>query len=102
MFLEDSLSIYFDSFVLGIEVFPRWNVPISNFEYFDGERTKNKGVSIEMTTNQRDSSVTVTYDALGVPATLSVYGKDSIKKVTLNTKGGRVTIHSFESVFKAN
>ena len=87
---------------LEIEVFPSWNVPSSTFEYFDGERTKNKGVPIEMTTNRRDSSVTVTYGALGVPATLSVYGKDSVKKVALNAKGGSVTIHSFESVFKAN
>ena len=83
-------------------MFPSWNVPISNFEYFDGERTMDKGIPIEMTANQRDSSVTVTYGALGVPATLSVYGKDSIKKVTLNAKGGHVTIHSFESVFEAN
>jgi alpha-D-xyloside xylohydrolase len=87
---------------LEIEVYPSWNVPRSTFEYFDGERTKNKGVPIEMITNRWDSSVTVIYGALGVPATLSVYGKGSIQKVSLNEKGGIATIHRFESMFKAN
>ena len=46
-------------------MFPSWNVPISNFEYFDGERTMDKGIPIEMTANQRNSSVMVTYALSG-------------------------------------
>jgi alpha-D-xyloside xylohydrolase len=87
---------------LDIEVFPSWNVPRSTFEYYDGERTKNRGVPIEMTTNRYSGSVTVEYGALGAPATLLVYGKNSVRKVTLNERGGLVTIDNFQSAFKAN
>ena len=82
---------------LEIQAFPSYNVPESQFEYYNA--AKNAAVKITMVANAKQQSLVITYGKLGTPATMIVYGKNGEVNAKLNAQGGSVTLRNFHSLF---
>jgi alpha-glucosidase (family GH31 glycosyl hydrolase) len=82
---------------LEIEVFPSYGAQDSKFEYYDGKRNRTSEITLE--TNKKKDSVRITYDDLGLPGKLVVFGKGRNHTYNLEEGGGDVTIDGFESLF---
>jgi alpha-D-xyloside xylohydrolase len=82
---------------LEIEVFPSYNVPNSQFEYYNAFR--NESVMIKAMTNRGAQSVTVAWGDLGANGMLVLYGKQGPSDITLEGSDGRATVCGFVSLF---
>ena len=82
---------------LDIEVFPSFEVPRTNFVYYNGN--SGKVVDIEMVNDRRRRTVEVTWGHIGVSGTLVVYTKDGQQNSTLNANGGRAEFRNVQSLF---
>jgi alpha-glucosidase (family GH31 glycosyl hydrolase) len=82
---------------LEIQAFPSYNVPASQFEYYNA--VQNGTATITMVTDKREKSVIITYEDLGTPGTIIVYGKDGQRNATLTAGRGSVLFRGFVSLF---
>jgi alpha-D-xyloside xylohydrolase len=82
---------------LEIQVFPGFGCPKSEFKYYNA--AKNETVFITATTSKTDQSVVLEYGELGLPGTITIYGKGGEYNVTLESGGGSATVKGFASLF---
>lgn len=76
-----------------IEIYPSWDVPKSEFMYWNGR----KQVKIEVVTMKKSKTVTISIDGdLGAEASYSIYHKGGCKEGTLSR---RVVVHNVDALF---
>jgi alpha-glucosidase (family GH31 glycosyl hydrolase) len=82
---------------LEIQIFPSYNAPVSQFEYYNA--AKKAPVKITAVADAKEQSISITYGDLGIPATFVVYGKTGEVKAKATAGGGSVRLKGFESLF---
>ncbi|KAH7058902.1 glycosyl hydrolases family 31-domain-containing protein [Macrophomina phaseolina] len=81
---------------LDLEVFPSFDIPKSQFKYFN----KEKNVTVDITLTMDDKKAEVEYGELGFNGTVLFYLKDGVKKVDMTPSGGGAIVYGAQSLFK--
>lgn len=83
---------------LDIEVFPAWDLPKSQFQYFNKE--KEVAVDIVLTVDKETKAAKVEYGDLGFSGSIIFYVKDGAKKVDIVAGGGEAAVDGIQSLFE--
>jgi alpha-glucosidase (family GH31 glycosyl hydrolase) len=84
---------------LFIELFPSWDVRLTNFTYYDGEGADGRPVEILLKTDRDHGFVWVEYGDLGVEAAVVWNLKGKRREVNLNRGGGYSQLRDVELLF---